>query len=147
MVAAHEGESMSDERTIEEIREQKLEQLREGAGGDDAAGATESPAEPRYVNGAAELDDAIERHDVVLVDFYADWCGPCKMLDPILKEVATETDAAVVKVDVDANQMLASEYNVQGIPALVLFAGGEPAQRFVGVQQKETLVGAIQQHS
>jgi len=83
---------------------------------------------------------------VVLVDFYADWCGPCQMLEPIVESIAAETDAAVAKVDVDANQQLAAQYGVRGVPTLVLFAGGEKVQEMVGVQQKEALVAAIEQH-
>lgn len=75
----------------------------------------------------------------VLVDFWADWCGPCKMLEPIIDEVAKENDGKIIvaKVDVDANQQTAQKYSILSIPTVILFDKGEPKQQFVGVQPKE----------
>jgi thiol-disulfide isomerase/thioredoxin len=64
--------------------------------------------EPVAVSSGGQLDGMVESHDAVLVDFYADWCGPCQMLEPVVERLAAETNAAVAKVDVDANQRLAS---------------------------------------
>jgi len=131
---------MTDDQTLEEIRQQKLEELRDRAAGEDAANpARESPTEPIPVSGSAELDDTVAEHDVVLVDFYADWCGPCQMLEPVVETIAAETDAAVAKVDIDANQQLAAQYNVRGVPTLVLFSDGQPAEQLVGMQQEGQL--------
>jgi thioredoxin 1 len=135
---------MSDERSIEEIRAEKIEELNESEGADAAA---ESPSEPVHVQSASELDEAVAAYDVVLTDFYADWCGPCQMIAPVVEEIAAETDAAVAKVDVDANQRLAQEYGVQGVPTLVLFADGDLAERIVGVRDKSSLVDLIEQHN
>jgi thioredoxin 1 len=132
---------MSEDNSLEDIREKKREQLVEEEQGADA------PSEPIHINGQAELDEAVQQYDVVLADFYADWCGPCKMLEPIVKSLAAETDAAVVKVDVDANQQLAGQYGVQGVPTLVLFANGQQAEQMVGVQQKDALAQTIAQYS
>ena len=132
---------MSEDNSLEDIREKKREQLVEEEQGADA------PSEPIHVNGQAELDEAVQQYDVVLVDFYADWCGPCKMLEPIVQSLAEETDAAVAKVDVDANQQLAGQYGVQGVPTLVLFANGQQAEQMVGVQQKEALAQTIAKYS
>jgi thioredoxin 1 len=132
---------MSDNESIEEIREQKIEELQSEQGGEAA------PADPIQIGSSADLSEAVERYDVVLTDFYADWCGPCKMIAPVVEEIAAETDAAVAKVDVDANQQLASEYGVRGVPTLVLFAGGESVEQMVGVQQKGDLVAKIEQYS
>ena len=132
---------MSEDNSLENIREKKREQLVEEDQGADA------PSEPIHINGQAELDEAVQQYDVVLVDFYADWCGPCKMLEPIVKSLAAETDAAVAKVDVDANQQLAAQYGVQGVPTLVLFANGQQAEQMVGVQQKEALAQTIAKYS
>lgn len=107
----------------------------------------DSPAEPVHVDGAADLNSLAETHDVVLTDFYADWCGPCKMLEPIVETLAAETDATVAKVDVDANQQLAAEYGVQGVPTLVLFAGGEQVQQVVGAQSEEQLRSLVEQYT
>ena len=99
----------------------------------------ESPTGPVAVDGASELDDLVASHDVVLVDFYADWCGPCKMLEPVVERLAEETGATVAKVDVDANQQLASAYGVRGVPTLVLFADGTQVEEVVGVQPEDQL--------
>ncbi|SEW30393.1 thioredoxin [Halobacterium jilantaiense] len=98
----------------------------------DAGAATAN--EPIHVDGQSQLDDVVTDHGVVLVDFYADWCGPCKMLEPVVETIAAETDAAVAKVDVDANQQLASAYGVRGVPTVVVFADGEQTEEVVGVK-------------
>jgi thioredoxin 1 len=95
--------------------------------------------EPLYIDGEAKLDEIVAENDVVLTDFYADWCGPCQMLEPIVETLAAETDATVAKVDVDANQRLAQSYGVRGVPTLVLFADGEPVEEIVGVQGEDAL--------
>ncbi len=80
----------------------------------------------------------------VLVDFYADWCGPCKMLGPILEEVSDEVDKLkVVKVNVDEAQALAQKYGVMSIPTVYLFDGGMNAGKFVGVKSKEEVIDFI----
>ncbi|MDR9381703.1 MAG: thioredoxin [Natronomonas sp.] len=101
------------------------------------------PTEPIQLTDADGLDDAVSSYDVVLVDFYADWCGPCRMMEPTIESIANDTDAAVVKVDVDRLQGLASQYGVQGIPTLLLFADGENVERIVGVQSADQLSDLI----
>ena len=101
--------------------------------------AEPTTTEPVQIDGQAALDDIVAERDVVLADFYADWCGPCKMLEPTLESIAADTDATVAKVDVDANQGLASSYGVRGVPTLVLFVDGEPAERVVGLQSEDSL--------
>ncbi|MFB6166556.1 MAG: thioredoxin [Haloarculaceae archaeon] len=105
------------------------------------------PSDPIHVSGGDELREVVDDYDVVLTDFYADWCGPCKMLEPIVETIAAETDAAVAKVDVDANQQLAAQYQVQGVPTLVLFADGEPAERVVGVRDESSLTSLVERHA
>lgn len=128
---------MSDADDIEEIRKKKIEALQ---------ARVNTPNQPVYVESGAHLDELLESHRLVLVDFYADWCGPCKMLEPTVNELAAETDAAVAKVDIDAHQQLAQTYQVQGVPTLYLFVDGEPAERLVGVQDKSSLVELIERH-
>jgi len=76
----------------------------------------------------------------VLVDFYADWCGPCRMLSPVLEELARETpEARIVKIDVDKSPEIAAKYGVNSIPMLVLFKDGEPKSQIIGLAPKSTL--------
>ncbi len=106
-----------------------------------------TPEEPIYVDGKRELDEIVAEYEVVLVDFYADWCGPCQMLNPVLDRLAAETDGTVAKVDVDANQQLATAYGVRGVPTLVLFAGGEQVEEVVGAQPESQLRSLIETHT
>jgi thioredoxin 1 len=84
----------------------------------------------------------------VLVDFTATWCGPCKMLDPIVKQLADEWQdkVKVVKLDVDENANLAMQYQVMGVPTLMLFVGGEIKQRLTGYMPKNKLVDKLSPH-
>jgi len=84
----------------------------------------------------------------VLVDFHAEWCGPCKMQGPILKELAAELKgkARIVKIDVDKNQLLAGKYQVQGVPTLILFKNGQPVWRQSGLANKQQLIQIINQN-
>jgi thioredoxin 1 len=137
---------------IEEIRRRKMEELRgeERRNGGDTAGDEgsdpESPSEPIPIDGDAELSETVAEHGVVLADFYADWCGPCQMLEPIVERIAAETDATVAKIDIDVNQPLAAEYGVRGVPTLVLFADGQPAERLVGMQDEARIRSAVEKH-
>lgn len=83
-----------------------------------------------------------------LVDFFATWCGPCKMQSPILEQVKNTVGdkANIVKVDIDNNRALAQRYNVQSVPTLIMFKNGEAIWRTVGLQQADTLVGKINEH-
>ena len=78
----------------------------------------------------------------VLVDFYADWCGPCNAMAPIVEELATELNekAKVGKINVDENSDIAVEYNVMSIPTFIIFKNGKEEKRFVGVRDKEELL-------
>ena len=85
----------------------------------------------------------------VLIDFFADWCGPCKALAPILKMVKDEMGDAVkiVKIDVDKNSSIASRFNVQGVPTMLIFKRGKQLWRQSGVIQKDAIIAAIRSHS
>lgn len=85
----------------------------------------------------------------VLIDFYADWCGPCKMLAPILKQVKEELGEAVkiVKIDVDKNPKLAAKYQIRGVPTMILFKEGKLQWRQSGVLQKNDIINIIKSHS
>jgi thioredoxin 1 len=85
---------------------------------------------------------------ITLVDFWATWCPPCRIQNPIIEQVANEIGgvARIAKLDVDHNPQSARAHQVQNIPTLIIFKDGKPVQRFVGVQQKETLMAALQSH-
>ena len=86
---------------------------------------------------------------IKLVDFWEPWCGPCKMIAPVLEEVAQDVEgkADIAKLNVDDNQATASEYEVMSIPTLILFKDGQPVDKVVGFQPKEQLVSLIEKHA
>ena len=88
-------------------------------------------------------NEVISNTKTTLVDFYADWCGPCQMLSPIIDEIAKESTIDVAKVNVDKNQNLAAKYNVMSIPTLIIFKDGEEHSRMIGVQSKERILAEI----
>ena len=103
----------------------------------------EQAAKPVHVESADHLDELVSTNDVVLVDFYADWCGPCKMVAPTVEEIAAETDTVVAKVDIDELQGVAKDNGVRSVPTLQFYANGEQAERLIGVQDKDDLLSII----
>ncbi|MEM5565485.1 thioredoxin [Psychroserpens sp. AS72] len=91
------------------------------------------------------FNNIINSDTPVLVDFFADWCGPCKMLAPILKQVKEELGESVkiIKIDVDKNQPLAAKYQVRGVPTMLLFKKGKQVWRQSGVLQKQDIINSI----
>ncbi|ARJ51578.1 thioredoxin [Staphylococcus lutrae] len=85
---------------------------------------------------------------VKLVDFWATWCGPCKMIAPVLEDLAQDYDgkADILKLDVDQNQATAAKFEVMSIPTLIVFKDGEPVDKVVGFQPKETLAQVLDKH-
>ena len=84
----------------------------------------------------------------VLVDFWAEWCGPCKMIAPIVEEIATDLGdkLKVAKVNVDDSQELAAQFNIMSIPTLMIFKGGEVVDQLVGALPKDQIVEKLNQH-
>ena len=97
----------------------------------------------------SSFSNIINSETPVLVDFFADWCGPCKMLAPVLKDVKKDMGDAVkiVKIDVDKNQPLAAKYQVRGVPTMILFKNGKQLWRQSGVLQKQEVISVIKQHT
>jgi thioredoxin 1 len=89
--------------------------------------------------------EVLENDKPVLVDFWAPWCGPCRVIAPSLEEIAEEReDVRIVKLNVDDNQETAARYQVMSIPTLILFKGGEPAHQIIGAMPKSRLVQEIE---
>lgn len=93
----------------------------------------------------SQFSELIHQEKPVLIDFFAEWCGPCKMMSPILKQVKDSLGdyVSILKVDVDKNQSLAAKYQVRGVPTLILFKQGKQLWRQSGVVQKEELINII----
>ena len=96
----------------------------------------------------SEFSQIIASDKPTLVDFFATWCGPCKMQSPILEEVKQRLGdkATIIKIDIDKNQDLALRYRVQSVPTLILFQNGEAVWRTVGVQQADLLEAKLYEH-
>ncbi len=96
-----------------------------------------------------KFKEIIQSNDLVLVDFYADWCGPCKMMSPVLQEVKATMQEAVkiIKVNVDQYQDLASHFMVRGVPTLMLFQEGKMLWRQSGVLSAQDLVKIVSTHT
>ena len=85
-------------------------------------------------------EEVLKSEGTVLVDFYADWCGPCRAMSPIIDEIAEEVETAKVgKINVDDSGELAMKYGVASIPTIMIFKGGKPTKTFVGVTAKEAI--------
>ncbi len=97
----------------------------------------------------ASFDELINKEQPVLVDFFATWCGPCQTLAPILKQVKESVGekVSIIKIDVDKNEMVASRFQVRGVPTLILFKNGRQLWRQSGVVPKDELVRILNQHT
>lgn len=96
----------------------------------------------------ANFNEVINSDKPVVVDFWAPWCGPCKMLGPIMEEISKDLEgkAIVAKLNVDENQRLAAQYNVSSIPTVLTFKNGKVIDQFVGFMPKDAIVSKLQRH-
>ena len=95
------------------------------------------------------LTEYLNKEEVVLVDFFAEWCGPCKTLAPILQETKREIDgkAKIIKIDIDKNQQAANHFQVRSVPTLILFKNGKAVWRQSGIVESKALANLILSHT
>jgi thioredoxin 1 len=105
-------------------------------------------SKPIVVTDSSFESDVEKSSGVVLVDFWATWCGPCKMIAPLVEQIAQENDGKITvgKLDVDVNGQTAMKYGVMSIPTLILFKDGQPVERLVGYMPKDRLLAKIKPH-
>lgn len=131
---------MSDDE-LDRIQERRREQLVEKLTSHD------TPQEPIAASDQEHFSSLLEEYPLVLVDFHAEWCGPCKQLEPIVADLARDDRLTVVKVDIDDLQDLAMANDVRGVPTLQLYQSGELVERLVGMQPRTQLESLIEQYS
>ncbi len=100
------------------------------------------------INTANFDSEVVNNNGVTVVDFYADWCGPCRKLAPIMEEVEQEFVGKIkfTKINTDNNIEMAKRYQVSGLPTLMVFKNGEPAERMVGLMPKSSIINNIEKH-
>jgi thioredoxin 1 len=105
-------------------------------------------AHPVAVSDETFEREVVESPTPVLVDFWAEWCGPCKMITPVLEQIAEEQDAKlkIVKLNVDENPSMLQKFGIRGIPTMILFKGGQPVETIVGFMPKPALMGKLEKH-
>lgn len=99
----------------------------------------------QQISGSEWQEKVLDASEPVLVDFFAEWCGPCKTMAPVIEEVANEKagSVSVYKIDIDEEEDITKQYRVMSIPTLIVFKNGEPAARKTGIQQKEDLLAML----
>src|SRR3954471_17836286 len=105
-------------------------------------------AHPVAVSDNSFQAEVLDAREPVLVDFWAEWCGPCRMIAPILENIAEEYNGSlkITKLDVDNNPQVQMKFGVQSIPTLILFKDGQPIERIIGYMPKERLLSKIKPH-
>jgi thioredoxin 1 len=135
---------MNDE--LEQIKKKKLEELKKqySIGGNSMENMPDTPVEMSD----ADLDEHTKKYNMVVVDCWAPWCGPCRMIHPIVDELAKEMQGKVVfgKLNVDNNQATATKYGIMSIPSLLVFKEGKLVDRIVGAMPKPMLKAKIEPH-
>jgi len=132
---------------LDEIREKKLEQLRIQyiKGGKNMEENMPNTALPIT---DADIDEHIKKYQTIVIDCWAPWCAPCRMIEPIIEELAKEMQGKIVfgRLNVDENQATASKYRIMSIPSLLVFKNGELADVIIGAMPKENLKPKLEQY-
>ncbi|WMW26013.1 thioredoxin [Methanolobus sediminis] len=124
---------------IESIRQKRMQQLQESLEKKDY------PSNPVTINDAS-FNELVSKYPLVLVDCWAPWCGPCRMLSPVLDELAVEMQGKVVfgKLNVDEEKMTAIKFGITSIPAMLIFKNGEFVDKLIGAVPKQTIIQKLQ---
>jgi thioredoxin len=103
----------------------------------------------QYIKNTMEFDEIIKKEHLVLVDFWATWCSPCRMIAPVIEEIAKQYDGkiTVLKVDVDEQQELAIQYGIQSIPTVILFKDGNVSAKEIGVKPLKSFTNILDSHT
>ena len=136
---------MEEDEELKRIRERKMERFKMQSFGREAEGNDQGPVKPS-LDEPVELSNAtfletITKHPNVVVDCWAPWCGPCRMVTPVIKEMARDYAGKILfgKLNVDENQRIAMEYGIMSIPTLLVFKGGKLVDRIVGAMPRKML--------
>lgn len=129
---------------LEEIRRKKLEALMSKT---QKVNSLEMPSEPIQITDG-NFDEFVKRYDTVVVDCWAPWCGPCRMIAPVIDALARDLQGRIVfgKLNTDENQMTAVKYRIQAIPTLLVFHKGHLADRIVGAMPKDQILKKLQKY-
>lgn len=135
------------DKELAELKRRKLEQLRSiyMNGGNNMGG--EMPNTPINITDAV-FDENVRKYQMVVIDCWAPWCGPCRMIHPIVEELAKEMQGKIVfgKLNVDENQATATKFGIMSIPSLLVFKNGELVDRIIGAMPKEMLMTKLNPH-
>jgi thioredoxin 1 len=136
---------MDDE--LEEIRKRKMEQLKKQYMNKGKNMEENLPSAPLTITDA-DIDDAIKKYNTIVIDCWAPWCGPCRMVAPVIKELAQEMRGKIVfgKLNVDENPATSAKHQIMSIPTLLVFKNGNLVDRLVGAYPKEELKKKLEQY-
>ena len=135
------------DKELEEIKKKKLEQLKKQYMNGGKKMDDNMPDTPLEITDA-DFEESVKKYPTVVVDCWAPWCGPCRMVGPIIEELAKEMQGKIVfgKLNVDENPTISAKHQIMSIPTMLVFKNGELVDRFVGAMPKEELMKRIEIH-